>query len=68
MTVPTFGELTTGIDAHTVVLVEGVSDRAAVETLAARRGRDLDAEGVRVVAMGGATNIGHFLDLPGPRG
>ena len=37
-----------------VVLVEGESDRIAVETLAARRGRDLAAEGVAVVAIGGA--------------
>ena len=51
-----------------VILVEGLSDQAAVGTLAARRGRDLDTEGVFVVPMGGATNIGHFLDLFGPRG
>ena len=51
-----------------VILVEGVSDQAAVEALAARRGRDLRREGVFVVPMGGATNIGHFLDLFGPRG
>src|SRR5687767_11300098 len=37
-----------------VVLVEGESDRVAVETLAARRGRDLAAEGIAVVAAGGA--------------
>ena len=36
------------------MLVEGESDRVAVETLAARRGRDLAAEGVAVVAAGGA--------------
>lgn len=52
----------------TAVLVEGVSDQRAVEALAARRNRDLDAEGVVVVAMGGATNIAHFLDLFGPAG
>jgi hypothetical protein len=51
-----------------VVLVEGLSDRAAVAALAARRGRDLAAAGVFVVPMGGATNLGHFLDLLGPRG
>ncbi|RKN47891.1 TOPRIM nucleotidyl transferase/hydrolase domain-containing protein [Micromonospora endolithica] len=55
-------------DTRAVVLVEGASDRVAVRTLAARIGRDLDAEGVRVVAMGGATNIGHFLDRLGPAG
>ncbi len=51
-----------------VVLVEGMSDQAAVLALAARRGRDLRGEGVFVVPMGGATNIGHFLGLFGPRG
>src|SRR5438445_9026733 len=49
-----------------VVLVEGMSDQAAVQTLAERAGRDLRAEGVFVVPMGGATNIGHFADLFGP--
>jgi hypothetical protein len=49
--------------ARAVVLVEGVSDQLALETLAERRGRDLDAEGVSVVSMGGAKNIGTFLDL-----
>jgi hypothetical protein len=51
-----------------VVLVEGFSDRCALEALAARGGRDLDREGVSIVPMGGATNIGHFLDAFGPRG
>src|SRR5438105_15820724 len=51
-----------------VVLVEGMSDQAAVQTLAERSGRDLRAEGVFVVPMGGATNIGHFVDLFGPAG
>jgi hypothetical protein len=41
-----------------VVLVEGVSDRAAVEALARRQGRDLVAEGVEVVAIGGAQAVG----------
>lgn len=40
-----------------VVLVEGESDSVALLTLASRRGRDLAAEGVRVVAMGGITNV-----------
>ena len=51
-----------------VVLVEGVSDQVALETLALRRGRDLDAEGVTVTAIGGAQAIGRFLDHYGPRG
>jgi hypothetical protein len=44
-----------------VVLVEGRSDHAALATLAARRGRDLHAERVAIVAMGGATNVSRFL-------
>ena len=51
-----------------VVLVEGMSDQAALVTLAGRCGRDLSGEGVFVVPMGGATNIGHFLEVFGPRG
>ena len=55
-------------DARTVVLVEGVSDQRAVEAVAARSGRNLLAERVFVVPMGGATNIGHFLHRFGPNG
>jgi predicted RNA-binding Zn ribbon-like protein len=51
-----------------VVLVEGASDQAAVVALAARRGRNLDAEGVEVVPIGGAKNIRHFLERFGPQG
>jgi len=54
---------------RTVLLVEGVSDQRALEALARRRGRNLDAERVAIVPMGGATNIGHFLrrlGAPGP--
>lgn len=36
------------------ILVEGESDRIAVETLAMRRGRDLQSEGIAVIAVGGA--------------
>src|SRR6476646_8789161 len=45
-----------------VVLVEGTSDRLAVETLALRRGRDLQAEGVAVVPMGGYGNLPRLLE------
>ena len=51
-----------------MVLVEGMSDQAADKNLAERSGRDLNAEGVFVVPMGGATNVGHFVDLFGPGG
>jgi hypothetical protein len=45
-----------------VVLVEGLSDQRALETLADRRGRDLDAEGISIVPIGGAQSITRFLD------
>lgn len=51
-----------------VVLVEGESDRVALAALAVRRGRDLAADGVEIVPMGGVTNIGRFLDRYGPAG
>jgi hypothetical protein len=54
--------------ARTAVLVEGVSDQFALEALARRRGRSLDAEGVSIVPMGGATNIRTFLNRFGPEG
>jgi hypothetical protein len=57
-----------GTSARTVVLVEGISDQLALEALAERRGRNLDAEGISVVLIGGAKNIGRFLDLFGPQG
>lgn len=44
-----------------MVLVEGTSDRRAVEALARRRGRDLRGEGVAVVPMGGFGNLPRFL-------
>jgi hypothetical protein len=48
-----------------VVLVEGVSDQIAVETLAARHGRDLAAEGVVVLPVGGAHGVRrHVQQLP----
>ena len=47
--------------SRAVVLVEGISDKLALEALAARRGRDLVAEGVAVVPIGGAQAIGPFL-------
>ena len=57
-----------GADLRAVVLVEGISDPAAVEALVERRGRKLDAEGISVVPIGGAQAIGRFLDRFGPRG
>jgi hypothetical protein len=59
-----------GVDGNVraVVLVEGTSDQFAVEALARRRGRNLDAEGISVVPIGGAQAIGRFLNRFGPQG
>ncbi|HVE17507.1 MAG TPA: ATP-dependent endonuclease [Ilumatobacteraceae bacterium] len=57
-----------GANLRGVVLVEGTSDQAAVEALAARRGRDLATEGISVVPMGGARSIRQFVALFGSRG
>jgi hypothetical protein len=51
-----------------VVLVEGISDQRALEALAARRGRNLDVEGVSILPVGGAQAVGSFLARLGPRG
>ncbi len=45
-----------------VVLVEGDSDKAALETLAKRLGRDLEAEAVSIVSMGGASSLADFMN------
>ncbi|MFL5913293.1 MAG: TOPRIM nucleotidyl transferase/hydrolase domain-containing protein [Gaiellaceae bacterium] len=45
-----------------VVLVEGASDRIALETLARRQGRDLAREGVSIVAIGGAQAVGRVVE------
>lgn len=57
-----------GTAGKAVLLVEGASDQRALEALARRQRRDLEAEGVAVVAIAGATNIVRFLDLLGPNG
>ncbi|MFC9705362.1 TOPRIM nucleotidyl transferase/hydrolase domain-containing protein [Streptomyces sp. NPDC056943] len=62
------GELAERLGIRTVVLLEGLSDLAAVEALAARRGRDLAAEGVCALSMGGAMNVGRYAALLGPSG
>jgi hypothetical protein len=53
---------------RTVVLVEGISDRLALEALAERRGRNLEAEGVSVLPIGGAQAVGRYVEELGPRG
>jgi hypothetical protein len=54
--------------AVAVVLVEGISDQIALETAAVCRGRDLEAERVVTVPIGGAHAIGRFLTRLGPQG
>jgi hypothetical protein len=54
--------------ARAVVLVEGISDRLALEALAERRGRNLEAERIAIVPIGGAQAIERFLALFGPQG
>ena len=56
------------VKPRSVVLVEGVSDCAALAELARRRGHDLAARGVTVIAMGGATNVGHHVQRWAGRG
>ncbi|MFJ8650239.1 TOPRIM nucleotidyl transferase/hydrolase domain-containing protein [Streptomyces sp. NPDC093546] len=61
-------ELAARLPVRTAVLLEGLSDAAAVDALAASRGRDLAAEGVCVLPMGGAMNVARFARLLGPPG
>jgi hypothetical protein len=55
-------------DASAIVLVEGVSDQIALETLAVRRGRDLAAQRVVVLPVGGAHAVPRHLRQLGPAG
>ncbi|MGW7265113.1 TOPRIM nucleotidyl transferase/hydrolase domain-containing protein [Streptomyces sp. NPDC054842] len=61
-------ELAALLPVRTAVLLEGPSDVAAVDALAESRGRNLTAEGVCVLSMGGAMSVGRFARLLGPSG
>jgi hypothetical protein len=61
-------ELAARLPVRAAVLLEGPSDVAAVSALAASRGRNLAAEGVCVLPMGGAMSVGRFARLLGPLG
>lgn len=50
------------------VLVEGDSDRVAVEALAEARGRDFERERVAIIPLGGAMNIRKYVGFLGPQG
>lgn len=51
-----------GRGVKAVVLVEGLSDQAALEALASRRGVDLAEEEISVVPIGGAQAITRYLE------
>ncbi|MGJ5755946.1 hypothetical protein FB563_7779 [Streptomyces puniciscabiei] len=61
-------ELAARLDVRAAVLLEGLSDVAAVDALAARRDRNLAAEGVCVLPIGGAMSVGRFARLLGAPG
>jgi hypothetical protein len=54
--------------AEAILVVEGISDQIAVETLAARLRRDLDAERLVVLPTGGAHAMTRYLTQFGPLG
>jgi len=54
--------------ARSIVLVEGISDQIAVETLARLQARDLAKGGVAVVPIGGARSVSRYLARFGPAG
>ncbi|MGN6795045.1 MAG: TOPRIM nucleotidyl transferase/hydrolase domain-containing protein [Streptosporangiaceae bacterium] len=55
-------------DARAAVLVEGISDQIALETLAARHGLDLTGEGLVILPIGGASGVTRYLTQLGPGG
>jgi hypothetical protein len=61
-------EMVARANAGAAILVEGWSDQAALETLARRRGWDLQAERVVVVPIGGAMSLARFVRALGPHG
>lgn len=61
-------ELALNANASAVILVEGWSDQAAIDTLAWRRGWDLQTEGILTLPIGGVTNLGAFIQVLGASG
>ena len=55
-------------DAEAVILVEGISDQIAVDTVAVRRGLELGTGRVAVVPIGGAHAMARYLRRFGPVG
>ncbi len=54
--------------ARSVILVEGISDQIALETLAGRQAWNLEAERTVIVPVGGAQAISRYLGQFGPKG
>ncbi|WP_327280548.1 MULTISPECIES: TOPRIM nucleotidyl transferase/hydrolase domain-containing protein [unclassified Streptomyces] len=61
-------ELAARLPVRVAVLLEGPSDVAAVDALAESRGRNLAAEGVCVLPIGGAMSVGRYARLLGTPG
>lgn len=55
-------------NSRAIVLVEGVSDQIALETLGVRRGHALDAARVVILPMGGVQAVTRHLRSIGPQG
>lgn len=56
------------LTAEKVVLVEGISDRILLRSVARLLGHDFDRRGVSVVSLGGAGNFKSAIQLFGPAG
>ena len=54
-------------DASSIILVEGISDQIALETMADRLGRDLRAEAIVVLPIGGAHAVRNLVAEIGDR-
>lgn len=61
-------EMAIEANARAVILVEGWSDQAAVDTLARRRGLDLLNDGILTLPIGDVTNLGAFIQVLGSAG
>ncbi|MDT9695301.1 TOPRIM nucleotidyl transferase/hydrolase domain-containing protein [Streptomyces sp. P17] len=61
-------DVAASLSVRVAVLLEGLSDVAAVSALAERRGRDLAAEGICVLSIGGAMSVGRYARLLGAPG
>lgn len=54
--------------ARSVILVEGASDKLALQALAEKMATNLDSKGVSIIELDGANTLGTFLKLVGKTG